>query len=51
MQRPDSLVDTPSQKYAIEFQCASLSSSALTKRSIHYEKGNYMPLWIMGQKE
>lgn len=50
MQRPDLLVDTPSQKYAIEFQCASLSSSALTKRSIHYEKGNYMPLWIMGAK-
>ncbi|TYR79502.1 competence protein CoiA [Priestia megaterium] len=50
MQRPDLTVQTAEEKYAIEFQCASLSTDLLVKRSHNYKQLNYVPLWIMGAK-
>ncbi|MFN7253136.1 MAG: competence protein CoiA [Anaerobacillus sp.] len=47
-QRPDLLVTTTKQTYAIEFQCAKISPQLFNKRTFTYQKNNLIPIWILG---
>ena len=47
-QRPDLFL--PSSRTAIEFQCASIEASLLTKRSFDYNASNIHVTWILGAK-
>jgi competence protein CoiA len=47
-QRPDLLVTTAKQTYAIEFQCAKISPQLFAKRTVTYQKNNLLPIWILG---
>lgn len=47
-QRPDLLAYVENQRYAIEFQCSTIDSDTLMKRTISYKRENITPIWIMG---
>ncbi len=47
-QRPDLLVTTSKKKYAIEFQCAKISTEIFLKRTNCYQNLLYTPIWILG---
>lgn len=47
-QRPDLLVRTPNQTFAIEFQCAKISPQLFEKRTLAYQNHHYTPIWIIG---
>lgn len=45
-QTPDLLVN---EKIAIEVQCSPLSIRRLRERTINYQKGGYVVIWLLGQ--
>jgi competence CoiA-like predicted nuclease len=47
-QRPDILFHYNSQKYALEFQCSTISEDLFKKRTDNYLTHGYTPLWIIG---
>ena len=47
-QRPDLYVHINGQGYAIEFQCSTIDSSILTKRTNSYLQEKIKPIWILG---
>ncbi|WP_413382371.1 competence protein CoiA [Alkalihalobacillus sp. 1P02AB] len=47
-QRPDLLVRTSQQLYAIEFQCSPISIEHIRKRNAGYQQMGVIPIWIMG---
>ncbi|UTW70954.1 hypothetical protein KHA80_18295 [Anaerobacillus sp. HL2] len=47
-QRPDLLVKTSNNIFAIEFQCAKISSQIFLKRTRTYQKHGYILFWILG---
>lgn len=47
-QRPDLLVTVEHQKYAIEFQCSTIDTGILIKRTESYIRENITPIWILG---
>lgn len=49
-QRPDILVKTDEQSYAIEYQCSSIDPNLFIKRTKSYEKIGIIPIWILGAK-
>ncbi len=46
-QRPDILI---ANKYAIEFQCSSLSVERFKERTLAYQKNGYQVIWILGKR-
>ena len=49
-QRPDLFVTWKNENYAIEFQCSTVDSARLLKRTQAYLRANIIPLWILGGK-
>ncbi|MEE6133608.1 competence protein CoiA [Priestia sp. GS2] len=49
-QRPDLFVEVGKTAYALEFQCASLSTEAFVQRTNGYKSQGYYPFWVMGAK-
>lgn len=49
-QRPDLLVCTEDEKYAIEFQCSSISIEDVLRRTKGYQKYGYQVIWVLGSK-
>jgi competence protein CoiA len=49
-QRPDVLFQYDHQKYALEFQCSTISEEVFKKRTESYLAHGYTPLWILGGK-
>lgn len=49
-QRPDLLVCTEDEKYAIEFQCSSLSVENVLRRTKGYQEHGYDVIWVLGSK-
>ncbi len=47
-QRPDLLVKLGSKTIAIEYQCATISTKEMIKRSNQYRAINIIPIWILG---
>lgn len=47
-QRPDILIEMPARKIAIEYQCASLSTEQLLKRTQSYWQAGIQIIWILG---
>lgn len=47
-QRPDLYVQVNGQGYAIEFQCSTMDSSILLKRTNSYLQEKIKPIWILG---
>lgn len=46
-QRPDLLV---AQKYAIEFQCSTISAEQVATRTAGYLQANFIPLWLLNAR-
>ncbi|PLR68967.1 hypothetical protein CYJ36_00430 [Bacillus sp. UMB0893] len=49
-QRPDIFIKQGSEFTAIEFQCSTIPSSLLTKRTKQYKQFRIEPIWILGGK-
>jgi competence protein CoiA len=49
-QRPDILFRYNNEKYALEFQCSTVSEEVFKKRTESYLTHGYTPLWILGGK-
>ncbi len=49
-QRPDLLVETGNEMVAIEFQCSTIDSKILVKRTENYQSLQMKPLWLLGAK-
>ena len=49
-QRPDIMFKHNGNKYALEYQCSTLSEDIFLKRTQTYLQHGYIPLWIMGSK-
>ncbi|MEK3887399.1 competence protein CoiA [Bacillus sp. FSL K6-3431] len=47
-QRPDILVKYNTQRYAIEFQCSTISRKVLSSRTNGYISKGITPVWILG---
>ncbi|WP_256237252.1 competence protein CoiA [Bacillus sp. EB600] len=47
-QRPDILFYDNGRKYALEFQCSTISEQLFKKRTENYFSHGYTPLWIIG---
>lgn len=47
-QRPDIAFVVDGQKYALEYQCSSLSEQTFKKRTDNYLRNGYVPVWILG---
>lgn len=47
-QRPDILLTIQNQKFAIEYQCSSISEKLFINRSSSYLRNGYTPIWILG---
>ncbi|WP_017754643.1 competence protein CoiA [Calidifontibacillus oryziterrae] len=47
-QRPDLLVYVENKRYAIEYQCSTIDTELLLKRTRCYQKAKIIPLWIVG---
>ncbi|MDM5187497.1 competence protein CoiA family protein [Bacillus sp. DX4.1] len=47
-QRPDLFIEMEGRKFAIEYQCASLSADQLLKRTYSYWKAGIQIVWILG---
>ncbi|MBS4207958.1 competence protein CoiA family protein [Bacillus sp. FJAT-50079] len=47
-QRPDLYVKHEGRRFAIEYQCSSIPSEQLARRSLGYENERITPLWIYG---
>jgi competence protein CoiA len=50
-QRPDILFHYGGNKYALEFQCSTITEEIFIKRTDSYYQQNYIPLWIIGNKQ
>ncbi len=50
-QRADVLVKWRNRYFALEFQCATISSEMLQKRTMNYKKIGIIPIWILGAKQ
>jgi len=46
-QRPDIMFKHKGKKYALEYQCSTLSEKVFIKRTKTYIENNYTPLWII----
>lgn len=46
-QRPDLLIETPTEQIPVEFQCSSISTSEIARRTAGYEKFSLKPIWIL----
>ena len=46
-QRPDLLVETETNNYAIEFQCSSVDLNIIEERTKNYIQNQYVPVWIL----
>jgi competence protein CoiA len=49
-QRPDIMFKHNGMKYALEYQCSTLSEDVFLKRTESYIQHGYIPLWIIGSK-
>jgi competence CoiA-like predicted nuclease len=49
-QRPDILFQHENKKYALEYQCSTVSEEVFRKRTEVYQTHGYTPLWILGSK-
>ncbi|MDF2856785.1 MAG: Competence CoiA family protein [Neobacillus sp.] len=49
-QRPDIMFKHNGMKYALEYQCSTLSEDVFLKRTQSYIQHGYIPLWIIGSK-
>lgn len=47
-QRPDLFITWNHNNYAIEFQCSTIESTILLKRTTAYLRENITPIWILG---
>lgn len=47
-QRPDLFIEMKERQIAIEYQCASLSTEQLLKRTSSYWKAGIQIIWILG---
>ncbi len=47
-QRPDLFVTWKGRHYALEFQCSTIESTILLKRTTAYLRENITPVWILG---
>lgn len=47
-QRPDLFVTLKDHNYALEFQCSTIESTVLLKRTTNYLHENITPIWILG---
>ncbi|MDP4154206.1 MAG: competence protein CoiA family protein [Bacillota bacterium] len=50
-QRPDILFQYNHQKYALEYQCSTISEEVFKQRTENYLTHGYRPLWILGGKQ
>jgi competence protein CoiA len=50
-QRPDIMFHYGGNKYALEFQCSPITEEIFIKRTDSYYQQNYIPLWIIGNKQ
>jgi competence protein CoiA len=50
-QRPDILFQYNHQKYALEFQCSTISEETFKQRTENYLTHGYKPLWVLGGKQ
>lgn len=47
-QRPDIMFMYNGKKYALEYQCSTISDEIFRKRNVAYEQQGYLPLWVLG---
>lgn len=47
-QRPDIAFQIKGQKFALEYQCSTVSEQIFIKRTNNYLQKGYIPLWILG---
>ncbi|MFG6149449.1 competence protein CoiA [Halobacillus sp. B23F22_1] len=50
-QRPDLLLKHNKKRIAIEFQCATIPSGEVLKRTAGFRKAGIFPLWILGRNQ
>lgn len=50
-QRPDVMFVYQGKKYALEYQCSTISETVFLKRTRSYLENGYTPLWIVGGKQ
>jgi competence protein CoiA len=50
-QRPDLLVCTSNDVYALEYQCSPISPALFQKRTNAYRKEGIIPIWILGANQ
>jgi competence protein CoiA len=50
-QRADIMFNIRENRYAIEFQCSSISETVLIKRTKGYLSAGYIPIWILGANQ
>ncbi|MEH7500774.1 competence protein CoiA family protein [Neobacillus drentensis] len=50
-QRPDIMFMDNGKKYAIEYQCSSISESIFIKRTNSYLQNGYIPIWILSSSQ
>ena len=48
--RADVLVRNGEKKYAIEFQCSTISEASFMERTVAYQSVNITPIWILAAK-
>lgn len=47
-QRPDIMFKLNGNKYALEYQCSTISEEVFQKRTDAYNQQDYIPLWVIG---
>lgn len=50
-QRADIMFNFGTNKYALEYQCSTISDSVFSKRTSGYRSKGYIPLWILGANQ
>lgn len=50
-QRPDIMFQYNGKKFALEFQCSSISERIFTKRTKTYLQNGYIPIWLISNSQ
>jgi competence protein CoiA len=50
-QRADMIFTIATNRYALEFQCSTISDTVFNKRTMGYRSRGYIPLWILGANQ
>ncbi|MEH7158253.1 competence protein CoiA [Neobacillus drentensis] len=50
-QRPDIMFQFNGRKYALEYQCSTISESIFIKRTNSYLQNGYIPIWILSSSQ